>query len=32
MIDRLCDLVAKVPGYRPRGPGPIRGATGFSEK
>jgi hypothetical protein len=29
--DRLCDLVARVPGYRSRGPGWIPGATRFSE-
>jgi hypothetical protein len=27
----LCGLVARVPGYRSRGPGSISGATGFSE-
>jgi hypothetical protein len=30
--DRLCDLVVRVPGYRPRGPGSIPGDTRFSEK
>jgi hypothetical protein len=30
-IDRLCGLVAKVPGYTFRGPGSIPGATRFSE-
>jgi hypothetical protein len=30
--DRLCELVARVPGYRSRGPGSIPGATRFSEK
>jgi hypothetical protein len=32
VIDRLCDLVVWVPGYRSRGPGSIPGATRFSEK
>jgi hypothetical protein len=32
LSDRLCGLVARVPGYRSRGPGSIPGATGFSEK
>jgi hypothetical protein len=31
-IDRLCDLVVRVSGYRSRGPGLIPGATRFSEK
>jgi hypothetical protein len=30
--DRLCGLVARVPGYRSRGPGSIPGATRFSER
>jgi hypothetical protein len=30
--DRLCDLLARVPGYRSRGPGSIPGATRFSEE
>jgi hypothetical protein len=30
--DRLCGLVATVPGYRSRGPGLIPGATKFSEE
>jgi hypothetical protein len=30
--DCLCGLVVRVPGYRPRGLGSIRGATRFSEK
>jgi hypothetical protein len=30
--DRLCVLVARVPGYRSRAPGSILGATRFSEK
>jgi hypothetical protein len=30
--DRLCGLVARVPGYRSRGPGSVPGATRFSEK
>jgi hypothetical protein len=30
--DRLFGLVARVPGYRSRGPGLIPGATRFSEK
>jgi hypothetical protein len=30
--DRLCGLVVRVPGYRSRVPGPIPGATRFSEK
>jgi hypothetical protein len=29
VIDRLCGLVVRVPGYRSRGPGPIPGATRF---
>jgi hypothetical protein len=32
IIDRLCDLVVRVPGYRSRGPGSIPCATRFSEK
>jgi hypothetical protein len=31
-LDRLCGLVATVPGYRFRGPGSIPGATRLSEK
>jgi hypothetical protein len=31
-FDRLCVLVARVPGCRSRGPGSILGATRFSEK
>jgi hypothetical protein len=31
-IDRLCGLMARVPGYRSRDPGSIPGATRFSEK
>jgi hypothetical protein len=31
-VDCLCGLVARVPGYRSRGPGSILGATRFSEK
>jgi hypothetical protein len=31
-LDRLCGLVARIPGYRSRGPGSIPEATGFSEK
>jgi hypothetical protein len=30
--DRLCGLVARVPGYRSRGPGSIPGVTRFSGK
>jgi hypothetical protein len=30
--DHLCGQVVRVPGYRPRGPGLISGATRFSEK
>jgi hypothetical protein len=30
-FDRLCGLVARVPGYGSRGPGSIPGATAFSE-
>jgi hypothetical protein len=30
--DRLCGLVARVPGYRSKGPGSTPGATRFSEK
>jgi hypothetical protein len=32
LVDRLCGLVIRVPGYRFRGPGSIRAATKFSEK
>jgi hypothetical protein len=32
MMDRLCGLVVRVPGYRSRGPGSIPDATRFSEK
>jgi hypothetical protein len=32
LLDRLCGLVFRVPGYRSRGPGSIPGATTFSEK
>jgi hypothetical protein len=32
LLDRLCGLVLRVPGYRSRGPGSIPGATRFSEK
>jgi hypothetical protein len=32
IIDRHCDLVARVPGYRSRGPGSIPGTTRFAEK
>jgi hypothetical protein len=31
-FDRLCGVVVRVPGYRPRGPGSIHGAARFSEK
>jgi hypothetical protein len=31
-VDRLCGVVARVPGYRFRGPGSIPGVTKFSEK
>jgi hypothetical protein len=31
-IDRLCDLVVRVPGYRSGGLDSIPGATRFSEK
>jgi hypothetical protein len=31
-IDRFCDAVIRVPGYRSRGPGSITGATRFSER
>jgi hypothetical protein len=31
-MDRLCDLVVKVPGYRSTDQGSIPGATTFSEK
>jgi hypothetical protein len=32
IIDRLCDLVVRVPGFRSLGPGLIPGTTTFSEK
>jgi hypothetical protein len=32
VVDRLCDLVVRVPGYESRGLGSIPGATRFSEK
>jgi hypothetical protein len=32
LSDRLCGLVVRVLGYRPRGPGSIPCATRFSEK
>jgi hypothetical protein len=32
IVDRLCGLVVRVLGYRSRGPGPVSGATRFSEK
>jgi hypothetical protein len=32
VANRLCGLVASVPGYRSRGPGSILDATRFSEK
>jgi hypothetical protein len=32
IVDRFCDLVVRVPGYRSRGPGSILGVTTFSEK
>jgi hypothetical protein len=32
IMDYLCGLVVRVPGYRSRGPGSITGATIFSEK
>jgi hypothetical protein len=32
IADRLCGLVVRVSGYRPRGPGSIPGATRFSVK
>jgi hypothetical protein len=32
LIDSLCGLVVRVPGYRSRGPGSILGATRLSEK
>jgi hypothetical protein len=31
-VDRLCGLVARIPGYRSRGPGSIPGTTRCSEK
>jgi hypothetical protein len=31
VIDRLCGLVVRVPGYRSKGLGSIPGATRFSE-
>jgi hypothetical protein len=32
IIDHLCGLVVRVPGYRPRGQGSIPGVTRFSKK
>jgi hypothetical protein len=32
VLDHLCGLVIRVPGYRTRGPGSIPSATRFSEK
>jgi hypothetical protein len=32
LLDRLCGLVARVPGYTSRGSGSIPGTTRFSEK
>jgi hypothetical protein len=32
VVDRLCGLAARVPGYRYRGPSSILGAIRFSEK
>jgi hypothetical protein len=32
LMDHLCGLVVRVPGYRSRSPGSIPGATRFSEK
>jgi hypothetical protein len=32
IMDRLCGLVVRVPGYRSGGSGSIHGATRFSEK
>jgi hypothetical protein len=32
VVDRLCGLVVRVPGYRSRGSGSIPGATRFSEE
>jgi hypothetical protein len=32
LLDRLCCLVVRVPGYRSSGPGSIPGATRSSEK
>jgi hypothetical protein len=32
VVDRLCGLVVRVPGYRSGGPGSHTGATRFSEK
>jgi hypothetical protein len=32
IVDRLCDLVVRVSGYRSRSPGSIPGATRVSEK
>jgi hypothetical protein len=29
LVDRLCGLVVRVPGYRSKGPGSIPGATRF---
>jgi hypothetical protein len=31
IMDRLCGLVVRIPGYISRGPGSILGATRFSE-
>jgi hypothetical protein len=31
VVDRLCGLVVRIPGYRIRGPGTIPGATTFPE-
>jgi hypothetical protein len=32
ILDHLCGLVVRVPGYKSRGPGSISGATRFPEK
>jgi hypothetical protein len=32
LLDRLCGLVIRVPGYRSRGPCSVPSATRFSEK
>jgi hypothetical protein len=32
IIDHLCGLVVRVPGYRSRGPGSLLGDIRFSEK